>query len=188
MQKRISNAKQDLAKLKEKLRQATRAKDRADRELNDVLTRRNRFDEGEPYARHRFSSDEEAQTTENKAAIDLELARQEEKNVFEQVQEIEMLIKIGADGWRSKVLSEWVKAAAEDSEDALIEQKRWEAMYCGLRRPWDGDNGDDFERWLLAHEGKDPPAEMAQALRDSGIDIPENQEQKDILEEEIKQS
>ena len=61
--------------------------------------------------------------------------------------------KLSAKKWREEAKKTILDEKREEEKRRIIKDNRIEAMKMGLRRPWDGENGEDFIRWVAARKG-----------------------------------
>ena len=54
---------------------------------------------------------------------------------------------------RAQLIRTIVNEKREEERRRIVQDHRIEAMKMGWRRPWDGENGEDFVRWVAARKG-----------------------------------
>ena len=56
--------------------------------------------------------------------------------------------KLSSKKWREEAMIAIVDEKREEERRRIVQDHRIEAMKMGWRRPWDGENGEDFVRWV----------------------------------------
>jgi Leucine-rich repeat (LRR) protein len=115
-------------------------------EIEDAKARKIALLEGLPFEEHEFNSEEEA----NKTIADLEanLAKQKKRNERAQElrQKVVALRQLDDKAVERMAADDLVQKYCYRCNKVLMRDFRKYALKHNLRRPWDGDDGEDFEK------------------------------------------
>ncbi|KAJ1448997.1 hypothetical protein M885DRAFT_537236 [Pelagophyceae sp. CCMP2097] len=114
--------------------------------------RRENFDKGDDFAFHRFASKEEADAlcADVSNALDAAKARQKEaeKDSVLQMQQQKLPVRLQVQRATLDLKHKYCVLALEEVFDA----ERRRALKNEWRRPWDGSDGETYERWKQMHQ------------------------------------
>ena len=146
--------KDQLIDTKDDLKLAQNKSNKANVDLENMRKRKHIYGEN-PSAvdQHGFTSLRQAE----QAVAKLEKVQLENLTALELVENKESFLKkrkkLSAKKWREEAKKTILDEKREEEKRRIIKDNRIEAMKMGLRRPWDGENGEDFIRWVAARKG-----------------------------------
>merc|ERR1711988_1456596 len=146
--------KEDLRTCKDEYKAANNKNRKAENDLQNMQKRKSVYDEKPASVElHGFTSLRQAQQALAKVEKVQQEAEQELNAVEEKEGKLKMRKKLSSKKWREEAMIAIVDEKREEERRRIVQDHRIEAMKMGWRRPWDGENGEDFVRWVAARKG-----------------------------------
>ena len=117
------------------------------KKLTSVVKRKTQFDQGKDFSKHGFATKNEAKEAVAEATSELAEAQAAHDALTEDIEEYKQALhEKGA----KEVLAR-KRLVGEEQDTALrkvVAKHRLVALQNNWRRPWDGHNGSEFQKWI----------------------------------------
>ena len=145
---------ENLRDCKEELKLAQNKASKANVDVENMRKRKALYDNAPSAVEvHGFASLRQAE----QAVVKLEKLKAEADTAFSGVLDKDQMLrsrkKMSAKQWREEAKRAILAEKREEERRRIIQDNRIDAMKLGHRRPWDGENGEDFIRWVAARKG-----------------------------------
>eukprot|EP00944_MAST-04C_sp_MAST-4C-sp1_P004476 g4476.t1 len=148
--------KEDLRSCKDEFKAANNKNKKAENDLMNIQKRKEVYDEKPASVElHGFTSLRQAQQAVAKAQKAQVDAEEELRAVEDKETKLKQRKKLSSKKWREEAMIAIVEEKRDEERRRIVQDHRIEAMKMGWRRPWDGENGEDFIRWVAARKGAD---------------------------------
>ena len=178
-----------LAQAKESLKDMDIQLGTLKREAESVKQRSQKFD-SDPGAveLHAFVTADDRDAAVKASEVALSTHEEKIKGVKERMQQYKLRRKQKAAKWREDASAAIILEKQQTATAAIVEEGRIDAMKAEQRRPWDGDEGEAFKKWMAARRGKDSDdedGEDSDADEESETDEDEDEDEDDDRDYEV---
>eukprot|EP00753_Platysulcus_tardus_P014352 PLAT4349.1.p1 GENE.PLAT4349.1~~PLAT4349.1.p1 ORF type:complete len:1156 (+),score=391.19 PLAT4349.1:261-3470(+) len=157
--------KSEIRTMKVDLVGVKRAAAQAKSELRAIQSRFNAFSLGHDFLLHQFESEDEANRMLRLAKQDMKEKQAAVSSLTTRLRDARIRSKLATKALEMEVLRKTRAELQRRTIESVVEEVRTQALRERLRRPWDGEEGEDYRQWAEINR-----ARLARELGDGVFD------------------